>query len=202
MSKIKYFFKQSWLMMITTFSLGLTLALAQTTLGPKIEKQTQLRMDHFMQELISEANRFEIIAEEIEIQSLEGKVLNTTVYQALAGDGRIAGYTFTAQGPGWGGTIKLVIAVDSSFEKILGFQVLSSNETPNLGDKIKSDEFRSQFSGANVEILELIKVGDSSIIDNRIVAITGATYSSQYVVDIFNSHLDLVRQELESRGIL
>ena len=202
MNKIKYFFQQSWVMMIATFSFGLTLALAQTTLGPKIEKQEQLRMDHFMQELIFDAKSFDMIAEQIELQPTEGKILNSTVYQALAEDGQIAGYAFTAHGPGWGGTIKLVIAVDNTFERILGFQVLASNETPNLGDKIKEDEFRSQFSGAKAEMLELAKVGDRGVIDNRIVAITGATYSSQYVVDIFNSHLDLVRKELESRGIL
>ena len=188
--------------MIATFSFGLTLAFAQTTLGPKIEKQEQLRMNQFMQELIFDAKSFDMIAEQIELQPTEGKILNSTLYQALAEDGHIAGYAFTAQGPGWGGTIKLVIAVDNSFERILGFQVLSSNETPKLGDKIKGDEFRSQFSGAKAEMLELTKVGNRGVIDNSIIAITGATYSSQYVVDIFNNHLVIVKHELQSRGML
>ncbi|UCF16592.1 MAG: FMN-binding protein [Phycisphaerales bacterium] len=202
MSKVTYFFKQSWVMMIATFLFGITLALAQTTLGPKIEKQEQLRMNQFMQELVFDANSFDLIAENLILLSHKGKILNITVYQASSEDGRTAGYAFTAQGPGWGGTIKLVIAVDNLFERILGFQVLASNETPNLGDKIKGDEFRSQFSGAKAEVLELNKVGDRSIIDNRIVAITGATYSSEYVVDIFNNYLAPVKQALQSRGML
>ncbi|UCE46875.1 MAG: FMN-binding protein [Phycisphaerales bacterium] len=202
MSKIKCFLKQSWVMMIATFIFGITLALAQTTLGPKIEKQEQLRMNQFMQELVFDANSFDLIAENLILLSPKGKILNITVYQASSEDGRTAGYAFTALGPGWGGTIKLVIAVDSSFERILGYQVLTCNETPNLGDKIRGDQFRMQFVGVGIKALEIIKVGDRSVIDNSIVAITGATYSSEYVVDIFNNHLVPIKQELQSRGIL
>ena len=202
MNKIKYFFQQSWVMMLASLLFGLSLATAQNKLGPLIAEQEQIRMSRMMQDLIVDASDFNVVAEDISLIPFKSKVVITTVYKAVAEDGRIAGYAFTAQGPGWGGTIKLVIAVDKSFEKILGFQVLASNETPNLGDKIKNDDFRKQFSGAKAKALELTKVGDSSIVDNRIVAITGATYSSQYVVDIFNNYLIPVKQELQSRGML
>lgn len=202
MTRIKYFIQQSWVMMLASLLFGLTLATAQSKLGPLIAEQEQIRMNRLMQDLITEASDFNLIMEDLIVIPSEGKTLNTKVYKAKDEDGRKVGYAFTAQGPGWGGTLKLVIAVDSTFEKILGFEVLSCNETPNLGDKIGDDEFRMQFAGVSVETLEVIKIGDRSDIDNKIVAITGATFSSSYVVDIFNKHLIPVKEQLHSRGLL
>ena len=88
MSKIIYFFKQSWVMMTASLLFGLTLSMAQTKLGPLIEEQEQIRMNQLMQDLIIEAANFDMVVEDIEVLPSKGKILNTTVYQALAENGR------------------------------------------------------------------------------------------------------------------
>ena len=86
-------------------------------------------------------------------------------------------------------------------EKFLGFQVLSANETPGFGDKMKNDSFRNQFKGAPAGELSLIKIGDAGKIDNEIVAISGATVTSTAVMNIFNKSVVSVKEQLQTERI-
>ena len=81
-------------------------------------------------------------------------------------------------------------------ENLLGFSVLKTNETPGFGDKIKNAEFSDQFRGCPAVKLTVEKTGDRSVADDKIVAITGATISSEAVVTIINSALNNMRDLL------
>jgi len=107
-----------------------------------------------------------------------------------------------AVGSGFADKIKLVIALDENLEKISGFDVLASNETPGFGDQIKNNYYRDQFKGAPAEELKLVTVGDPDQIDSQIVAISGATISSEAVVEIVGNFVTQVKEQMQRKGII
>jgi len=152
--------------------------------------------------LLPEAVSFEVAAEGVEIELAKGKKANVDIKKGLSADGSCLGWAFVCQGPGFADKIRLVLAADSKFEKLAGFGVLTSNETPGFGDKIKGDYFRNQFAGAPVEGLGLSKTGDHKRIDSEIVAISGATVSSEAVIKILNTYLEQVKKQLQEKGLI
>ena len=86
--------------------------------------------------------------------------------------------------------------------KLFGFKVLSSNETPGFGSKIKDDYFGEQFKGAPAVKLILSKTGDVKEIDSEIIAISGATVSSEAVIKIFNTYIEQVKGQLEKKELI
>ena len=202
MFKITFFIKQSWLLVVAAFFFGLVLAIAQAGLGPKIAANEAAKLNKLMSRLITDANDFEILAEDIEIKAAKGKTLKTSVYQGLTAEGQKCGYAFIAEGPGFADKIRLVIGLDREFKTIQGFEVLSSNETPGFGDKIGHDFYSKQYVGAPVGRIKLVKAGDNTIIDDTVVAITGATVSSTAVVNIFNTYVNGLEKQLTSKGLI
>jgi Na+-translocating ferredoxin:NAD+ oxidoreductase RnfG subunit len=77
-----------------------------------------------------------------------------------------------------------------------------SNETPGFGDKIKKDYLGDQFKGAPAGELVLVKTGDDKKIDSEIVAISGATVSSEAVVKTFNVYIDKIKEQLRAKGLI
>ena len=202
MSKIKHFIQQSWLLIISSFCFGLLIAVANAAWAPRIEQNEKDKLNSLMRALVSDANDFEIAIEAVEIPGKKGKVAKTDIYKAVDSDGKNIGFAFVAAGAGFADKIKLVIAVDSRCEKFFGFKVLSSYETPGFGSKIKEDYFGNQFKNAPAGKLELVKVGKAEQVDSEIVAISGATVSSEAVVKIFNTYIDKVKEQLQAKGFL
>ncbi len=91
------------------------------------------------------------------------------------------GRTGKAIKEGYESPVETVITLDDA-GKIIGITVgenSSFDETPGLGEKVKEDAFKAQFIG---------KTGPFKLGEN-IDAVTGATYSSQAVVDAVNTVL-------------
>jgi len=202
MLKIKHFIQKSWLLIVASFCFGLLIAVTNAALLPRIEQNEKNKLNDLMRGLIKDANSFEIIIEKLEITGQKNKILTTNIYQAFNSNNKNAGFAFIAVGPGFADKIKLVIAVDSACEKFLGFNVLASNETPGFGSKIKDDFFGNQFIGVPAEKIELTKIGNAEEIDNKIVAISGATVSSEAVVEIFNTYIEQVKKQLKQKGLI
>jgi Na+-translocating ferredoxin:NAD+ oxidoreductase RnfG subunit len=80
--------------------------------------------------------------------------------------------------------------------------VLSSNETPGFGDQIKYDYYRDQFKGAPAGELKLVTIGERDKIDSEIVVISGATISSEAVVEILNNSITQVKEQMRKKGII
>jgi electron transport complex protein RnfG len=201
MSKIKHFFEQSWLLIIASFCFGLLIAVTNAGWSGRILQNEIDKRNRLMKELITDANSFETAIQEAEIPAKKGKTVKTDIYKAFDSSRRTVGFAFIAVGSGFQDKIKLVIAVDAKCEKFLGFKVLASNETPGFGDKIKKDYFGSQFKGAPAGKLELVKTGDDKKIDCEIVAISGATVSSEAVVKTFNTYIGKVKEQLQAKGL-
>jgi len=202
MLKIKHFIQQSWLLIVASFCFGLLIAVTSAALSPRIMQNEKDKLNNLMRELISGANDFKIAIEGVEIPGRKGKVTKTDIYKALDSDAGSIGFAFVATGPGFADKIKLVIAVDDRCEKFFGFKVLSSNETPGFGDKIKEDYLGNQFEEAPAGKLALVKTGDTEKIDSEILAISGATVSSEAVVKIFNTYIDKIKEQLQAEGLI
>ncbi|MHC4646705.1 MAG: FMN-binding protein [Planctomycetota bacterium] len=202
MSKVKHFFQQSWLLIVSSFFFGLLIAVTNAAWSGRILQNEIDKRNDLMSALIADANSFDVAAQQVEVPGAKGKILKTDIYQAVDSQGKTVGFAFIAVGSGFQDKIKLVIAVDAKCEKFLGFKVLASNETPGFGDKIKYDYFGSQFKGAPAGKLQLVKAGDEEKIDAEIVAISGATVSSEAVVKVFNTYIEKVREQLHTKGLM
>ncbi|WP_342304219.1 Rnf electron transport complex subunit RnfG [Methanolobus sp. ZRKC5] len=132
-------------------------------------------------ELIPEANNnFEAVEGDLVDDDGNRDVL---YYRAKDSSGNIIGYAFFKQQAGAQGPLVIAGGVDDSFATVRGMDVLSHEETPGLGAKIIEDDFRSQFNGIPVASLSLSSSGGA------VDSITGATISSQAVIDALNSKI-------------
>ncbi len=100
------------------------------------------------------------------------------------------GYAVKVAPSGFGGAITMMVGIDTE-GKVLGVSIISHAETPGLGAVAaagtdKGVSFRDQFIG----LISGITIGDG---ENQIEAISGATISSQAIVDGVNAALDCVK---------
>ena len=100
-------------------------------------------------------------------------------------DGRPGSYAFTISGPGLWGEITAVTAFESGTEVFSGVDFISQNETPGLGARITETWFREQLRGKKAP-LSMVPEG-SPAGPSEIDAITGASRTSEYVLQIFNN---------------
>ncbi len=201
MLKIKHFIEQSWLLIVSSFIFGLLIAVTNAAWSPRIEQNKIAKINHLMTSLLPDAKKFDKV-DQVKVLSSKGKELTSKVYKALSQQGQCIGWAFNAEGPGFADKIELIIAVDGSFRKFAGFAVLASNETPGFGSRIKEDFFSSQFKNAPAAKVVLVKTGDDEKIDSEIVAISGATVSSEAVVKIFNMYTEKIKNHLQEKGLI
>ena len=117
----------------------------------------------------------------IDVPELREMTGSGTLYVARLDD-HITGYAFTATSEGYGGTIKMMMGVDSS-GKIIGVRVISHSETPGLGDRIELSKDNwilgfSNLSLANTSREQWAVKKDGGQIDQ----FTGATITPRAVV--------------------
>jgi len=202
MSKLKYFVQQSWLLLVSSFFFGLLIAVTNAALSGRIEQNRIAKLNALTKALLPDAERFQPLDTNIEVQLPDGSKEKATIFEAFSSDGQRVGWSFNAHGTGFAGPIELVVAVDKDFQKLMGFNVLASSETPGFGDQIKSDYYRRQFINAPADKLMLVKTGSAAAIDSQIVAITGATVSSQAVVNIVNTFLTQIKNQMQEKGLI
>ena len=122
----------------------------------------------------------------------------TTEYKFYRGrkEGGIVGVAFTVIAPnGYSGEIKVMVGVDTE-GLVQGVQILDHRETPGLGAKIETADFRDQYKGkslADPEVWDVIKDGGT------FKHITGATISSRAVthsiaraLEFFGANRDMI----------
>ena len=98
-------------------------------------------------------------------------------------------YVITAQAKGYGGEVPVMVAFNAE-GTIEAVQFLDNDETPGLGQKVKSEAFQSQFSGMPAEEFGL----------SDIDAITGATISSGAAASAINAAIAAYNQEAGVAG--
>ena len=130
-----------------------------------------------------------------------GEGVDTTqvdrVYVGYDASGAALGVALSAGEPGFQDVIRLLFGYDPVAEQVIGMKVLESKETPGLGDKIEKDTvFVAEFAGVGVPLVAVRPARAAGTAD-EVVMITGATISSQAVVDIINHRLEAVGAQLE-----
>ena len=195
---LKLFWKESWLLIAASFFFGLLLAVTYTAWNPKIEQNKTAKFEKQVSDVVSGAK----LDAPIDGDFVISDKISTKVYPVKSQTGEKLGFAFAAQGPGYD-IIELVIVVDANCENYLGYGVLVCNETPGFGDKMKYPFFKDQFTNITAAELTLVKEGDpADKEDSKIVAISGATISSQGVVNIFNTYIGIIREQLIKRGLI
>jgi len=202
MAKLKYFLQESWLLLASSFCFGLLIAMTNAALSDRIEQNKAAKLNDLTRTLLPGAEVFQPVEADIQVELPNGAKEKARVFEVLSDAQQRLGWGFNAHGTGFAGPIELVIAVDKDFQKIMGFDVLASSETPGFGDQIKADYYRKQYAGAPAEQLALAKAGDPGVADAQIVAITGATVSSEAVVDIVNTFLTQIKGQMQEKGLI
>lgn len=86
-------------------------------------------------------------------------------------------------GPGLWGAIDMVMAIDTEKKMLTGIEIIAQNETPGLGARITEQWFKKQFQNKLPPLtMEAAVSGDS-----KVDAISGATRSSNFLLNIVNS---------------
>ena len=123
-------------------------------------------------------------------------------YKGVNDQNALVGYAFIAEGPGFHGTIRMMVGIDPEFKALFGMDILEQVETPGLGGNISTEKFKQQFSGLALAVDGVTSAsgdGNASYISyvkniapqkpGEIQAITGATISSKAVVNTLNASL-------------
>ena len=197
------FFSQAWLVLLLAICFGALLAAMQITLGPTIEankiNETLEKVPEMVlgvaraQELAAGQQAVDVAPLSVEVGKA-GKTVRYSVYEDKT-DGQLAGWVAKTAGQGYADKIEMLIGFDPQVDKITGIFVLDQKETPGLGNKIVTDEWRGQFvSKATDQPLAAVK--GKAKAGNEIDAITGATISSKAVTDIINTAVKDLRNPL------
>jgi electron transport complex protein RnfG len=93
--------------------------------------------------------------------------------------GEAIAFIVPSEQPGYEGVMQVLVAIATD-GTVIDYTVTAHKETPGLGDKVNTDNFRSQFAGKSHD--DLIVVKDPTKTEN-IIALTGATISSTAVTN-------------------
>ncbi|MBA7467636.1 MAG: FMN-binding protein [Spirochaeta sp.] len=107
-------------------------------------------------------------------------------------DNEIRGYVVFAGGPGLWGKIEAVIGFTETRDQLTGVEFIKQNETPGLGARIAEEWFKVQFRGKKGPFV-LVPEG-TAVAERELDAITGATWTSNFVLDIINQSLEDVKE--------
>jgi len=151
---------------------------------PIIEKNREAALRQAILAVLPGAERFETIDEKDKI------------YRGLNGNNETVGYAFAGEGGGYQGIIKMMIGISPDMQALTGIIILENLETPGLGAKITSDEFRGQFENLSVQEPVVYILNKPPEKRNQIQAITGATISSRAVVNILNTTVNQVKSKI------
>jgi Na+-translocating ferredoxin:NAD+ oxidoreductase subunit G len=145
---------------------GIIIAVTYYFTNPAVERQSVEMRDLAMKTLTPEADGF---------QKIDGK---PGWFRALK-SGKVIAYVVPSESRGYGGLIKLLVAVDRE-GRVLRYNIFESKETPGMGDKAGQDPFCGQFAGKTIAHLKVVKDPNNK---RDIQAISGATITSNAVTD-------------------
>jgi len=202
-SKITLFFRESWLLMVSSLFFGGLLAIVNARWSPEVEANEIKKFNRLASSLLAGATQFEPV-KDISIDLGKGKSVAVDTRKGMDASGNCLGWAFVCEGSGFADTIKMVVTTDAGFTKMYGFGVLQCSETPGFGDKItiKDGFYQAQFKGVPTEPFKLVKGGDPKALDSTIVAITGATVTSQAVVNALNTYMQQIKPQLVKQGLI
>jgi Na+-transporting NADH:ubiquinone oxidoreductase subunit C len=116
-------------------------------------------------------------------------------------NGQTIAYVLPISGQGFWAPIKGVIGIETDKKTITGIAFYEQNETPGLGAEITKAPFKNQFRGkvisSEAQPLNIRRPG-TTLGDNEVHAVTGATQTSSRLEIIINTELKKWRDRSES----
>lgn len=201
-NEIRSMFKDAGIIVAITLIAGLVLGGVYQLTKEPIEEQKRLKKQLACQEVFAEADSFTEL-EGFDTQEAALVLASSDIpYQsqdidevmiAQDGAGNTLGCVLTVTShEGYGGDIQFTMGVTN--EGVLnGISLLSISETAGLG--MRADEvLKPQFAGKSAEKYEYTKTG--AVADNQIDAISGATITTNAVVNGVNAGLYYFQNEL------
>ena len=95
-------------------------------------------------------------------------------------------YAFIVKPIAYNGPVTMTLVIDGATGESLGMRIISHTETPHYVRDMESSWFTERFSGKPVdEYLKLVRLNAGS--DNEIVAITGATVTTEGIINGVNA---------------
>lgn len=183
MKKAVVIIKTTLILFFITSISALLLAFVNAKTAPIIEKNENEKQSLALKAVMPDAVDFKeiSISDEMEKISYEAECEINSVYEALSGDGKMIGTCSIITGSGYSSGLCIAVGVDSEL-KVTDIKIISSSETPGLGQNASKEDFKGQYKGKNGE-LSVVKSGAK---DNEINALSGATLTSKGVTDIVN----------------
>ena len=186
---MKTYIRDGWLILLLAVLFGAGLSGVQKGLSGKIQENKKADTMSQIPNLTPGAVRGDPMQ--------YGELL---VYKTWTAQNEQAGWVVAASGQGFADRIELLIGLNHDASIITGLYVLFQNETPGLGNKIVDEgegTYRAQFVGKSaLEPLTVTKNREAAVNNNKIDAVTGATISSDSVVDIVNRAVRSFRAQL------
>ena len=126
-------------------------------------------------------------------ESFEEKEASDEIAEVQIGiqDGNSIGYALRVEARGYDGMIELMVGVTNE-GVVEGIKILSHTETPGLGANAANPSFTDQFKEKH-KLLSVTTSGNPA--DDEISAITGATITTDAVIDGVNKAIEYVQSQ-------
>jgi len=171
----------SLVLLVISVVVALLLAFTNSITKDKIAENTLNKQNAAKQEVLPLATEF------VDFKYEKGNV--KAVYQAVSGD-KMEGWCVNVTPSGYGGAIDMMVGINPDLS-VSGIKVVSNSETAGLGAKCTDESFKDQFKGKKAP-LSVIKNGNAK--EGEIVAITGATITSNAVVNGVNDAIQAIKE--------
>ena len=192
---------------IALFS-GVLLSLTYEFTKPIIRQNESEALQSAIFDVLEGAESFQAYRlDDASLQPLDPDELNrANVYEGLDANGDRVGFALSGEARGYADVIRILYGYDAGRERVIGMKVLSSNETPGLGDKIMKDSaFLLNFVDLDASLAEdglaleheivTVKNGDKEH-PWQIDGISGATVSSTAVGKALRTSTNALLPEL------
>ena len=189
----KDMFKLGLNLLIISAVAALLLALTNSVTASTIAQRNEQANAEARKLVLESAQDFEQV-KDVKTDNSKG-VEVSEIYEALDASGNTVGYTLKVLPSGYGGTIELMVGIDSAKGQVSGINVVSNSETAGLGAKATNPEFSDQYKGKPLEELSVLKNGTPG--DTEIKAISGATITSTAVTNGVDAAIEVYNNSLK-----
>ena len=189
----KDMFKLGLNLLIISAVAALLLALTNSVTASTIAQRNEQANAEARKLVLESAQDFEEVKDVKTDNSTGVKV--SEIYEAKDASGNTVGYTLKVLPSGYGGTIELMVGIDSAKGQVSGINVVSNSETAGLGAKSTDPEFSDQYKGKPLEELSVLKNGTPG--DTEIKAISGATITSTAVTNGVDAAIEVYNNSLK-----
>lgn len=191
---VKAILKDACILFAITLISGLMLGAVHYVTEEPIKNAAKEATDKACKAIFADADRFDNNdSEAMEKLKKSSDIIEKNGYSGVTveeitaaySNDELIGYIYTAvTSEGYGGNIKLMVGI-SADGNLMGYEILSIEETPGLGMKAKESEFKDQFKDRAAKTLTWTKAGASK--PEEVDAISGATITTKAVTGLINA---------------